>query len=180
MLQGGKTRRELLELDQVLLTDDCVGDGARKVVGDLRDGNVAVLENLRFHEGERDNNEDFAKELAKLLKSFEPGAGDPRRKRGDATRQCPDCGMTYAEFRQQGRFGCPRDYEVFKDQLTPLLLRIHNRTRHVGAPEPEPTGEREHLLSELQAKLEQAIQAEAYESAAQLRDEIEKIESKPE
>lgn len=58
--------RELLEIDEVVLTDDCVGDGARKVVGDLRDGHVAVLENLRFHEGEEKNDEAFAKELAKL------------------------------------------------------------------------------------------------------------------
>ncbi len=58
--------RELLEVDEVILTDDCVGDGARKVVGDLRDGRVAVLENLRFHPGEEGNDEAFAKELAKL------------------------------------------------------------------------------------------------------------------
>lgn len=58
--------RELLELDELVLTDDCVGDGARKVVGDLRDGQVAVLENLRFHPGEESNDEGFAKELAKL------------------------------------------------------------------------------------------------------------------
>ena len=58
--------RELLEIDEVVLTDDCVGDGARKVVGDLRDGHVAVLENLRFHAGEEKNDADFAKELAKL------------------------------------------------------------------------------------------------------------------
>ena len=58
--------RELLELDELVLTDDCIGDGARKVVGDLRDGQVAVLENLRFHPGETKNDEAFAKELAKL------------------------------------------------------------------------------------------------------------------
>ena len=40
---------ELLEDGEVRLTDDCIGDGARKVVQDLRDGQVALLENLRFH-----------------------------------------------------------------------------------------------------------------------------------
>src|SRR5262249_47053707 len=36
---------------EVLLTDEAVGDGARKVVADLRDGDVALLENLRFFPG---------------------------------------------------------------------------------------------------------------------------------
>ncbi len=54
---------ELLELGEVRLTDDCVGDGARKVVQDLRDGQVALLENLRFHPEEKANDVDFAREL---------------------------------------------------------------------------------------------------------------------
>ena len=54
---------ELLEDGEVRLTDDCIGDGARKVVQDLRDGQVALLENLRFHAAEKDNDVDFAREL---------------------------------------------------------------------------------------------------------------------
>jgi phosphoglycerate kinase len=57
---------ELLADGEVVLADDCIGDGARKVVSDLRDGQVAVLENLRFHAGEEANDEGFARELAKL------------------------------------------------------------------------------------------------------------------
>lgn len=56
----------LLPEGEVLLADDCIGDGARKVVGDLRDGQVALLENLRFHAGESANDDAFARELAKL------------------------------------------------------------------------------------------------------------------
>lgn len=55
---------ELLELGEVALTDSCIGDGARKVAFDLRDGQVALLENLRFHAGETANEEKFARELA--------------------------------------------------------------------------------------------------------------------
>lgn len=54
---------EFLEDGEVRLTDDCIGDGARKVVQDLRDGQVALLENLRFHAAEKDNDVDFAREL---------------------------------------------------------------------------------------------------------------------
>jgi phosphoglycerate kinase len=48
----------------VLLADEPAGDGARKVVSDLRDGQVALLENLRFHPGEEQNDEQFARTLA--------------------------------------------------------------------------------------------------------------------
>ncbi|UJR80566.1 Phosphoglycerate kinase [Sandaracinus amylolyticus] len=51
---------------EVLLADDCVGDGPRKVVQDLREGQIACLENLRFHAEEEKNDAQFAAELAKL------------------------------------------------------------------------------------------------------------------
>ena len=54
---------ELLDDGEVRLTDDCVGDGARKVIQDLRDGQVALLQNLRFHAEEKDNDVAFANEL---------------------------------------------------------------------------------------------------------------------
>jgi phosphoglycerate kinase len=59
----GARLAELLGKD-VMLTDEAVGDGARKVVADLRDGDVALLENLRFVPGEEANDEGFAKQLA--------------------------------------------------------------------------------------------------------------------
>jgi phosphoglycerate kinase len=54
---------ELLAAD-VALTDEPVGDGARKVVNDLHAGAVALLENLRFSPGEEANDEAFARALA--------------------------------------------------------------------------------------------------------------------
>jgi len=53
----------LLERD-VILADEVVGDGARKVVADLRDGGIAMLENLRFNPGEEANDDEFARKLA--------------------------------------------------------------------------------------------------------------------
>jgi phosphoglycerate kinase len=49
---------------EVILADDCVGDGVRKLVKDLKDGQVLMLENLRFHKEEEANDEAFARELA--------------------------------------------------------------------------------------------------------------------
>jgi phosphoglycerate kinase len=54
---------ELLDVE-VALADEPVGDGARKVVSDLRDGQIAMLENLRFNAGEEANDETFARTLA--------------------------------------------------------------------------------------------------------------------
>jgi phosphoglycerate kinase len=54
---------ELLAME-VTLTDEPVGDGARKVVADLRDGQIAMLENLRWSPGEEANDDTFARALA--------------------------------------------------------------------------------------------------------------------
>jgi phosphoglycerate kinase len=56
---------EILKQD-VILADDCVGDGVKKLVRDLKDGQVLLLENLRFHPEEEANDEAFARELASL------------------------------------------------------------------------------------------------------------------
>ena len=50
--------------------DDCVGPKAAAVVGAMRNGDIAVLENLRFHKGEEKNDPAFAAELAKLGDMF--------------------------------------------------------------------------------------------------------------
>ncbi|HUT79483.1 MAG TPA: phosphoglycerate kinase, partial [Polyangia bacterium] len=57
---------ELLDIGEVHLTDSCVGDGARRVALDLRDGGVALLENVRFHPGETANDDHFSRDLAAL------------------------------------------------------------------------------------------------------------------
>ncbi|MCY1015056.1 phosphoglycerate kinase [Pyxidicoccus sp. MSG2] len=49
---------------EVILTDDCIGDGVKKQVKELKEGQVVLLENLRFHKEEEANDEAFARELA--------------------------------------------------------------------------------------------------------------------
>jgi phosphoglycerate kinase len=51
---------------EVTLADDCVGDGVKKIVKDLKEGQVLLLENVRFHPEEEKNDEAFARELASL------------------------------------------------------------------------------------------------------------------
>src|SRR6516164_7371432 len=56
---------ELLGQD-VTLPEDCVGDAAKKVVFDLRGGQVCLLENLRFHPEEEKDDDAFCRQLAEL------------------------------------------------------------------------------------------------------------------
>jgi phosphoglycerate kinase len=50
--------------------EDCIGGPAEAVVQSLKNGDVAVLENLRFHKGEEKNDPEFAAALAKLGDMF--------------------------------------------------------------------------------------------------------------
>ena len=50
----------------VAFADDCIGEAAESVVASLGDGDVALLENLRFHAEEEKNDDGFAKQLASL------------------------------------------------------------------------------------------------------------------
>ena len=60
---------ELLGIE-VHLPDDCIGDAPKKVVHDLRAGQVCLLENLRFHPEEEKNDEAFAQKLADLAEVY--------------------------------------------------------------------------------------------------------------
>ena len=51
---------------EVKFAEDCVGDKAQSAVDTLADGEVLLLENLRFHKAETDNDADFSKQLADL------------------------------------------------------------------------------------------------------------------
>ncbi len=46
--------------------DDCIGEEVKKEVFSMNDGDIILLENLRFHKGEKENDPEFAKELASL------------------------------------------------------------------------------------------------------------------
>ncbi len=88
--------------------------------------------------------------------------------------KCQSCGLTISQFRANGTFGCPACYDSFRDFAESMLRRIHGSTKHIGK---KPVNLRakpdSHTsLSELEKQLQQAIQAENYERAAQLRDLI--------
>jgi phosphoglycerate kinase len=63
LVNVGERLSQLLDQD-VLFADDCVGDGVRKLVSEMKEGQVVLLENLRFHAEEEKNDEEFSKKLA--------------------------------------------------------------------------------------------------------------------
>lgn len=96
------------------------------------------------------------------------------------SRTCPQCGITFREFRMRGQLGCPHDYVAFRSLLAPLLERAHEgATHHVGkVPEFAGSGAKMQAdLIRLRRELDDAIQREQYEDAARLRDKICELES---
>ena len=87
---------------------------------------------------------------------------------------CPNCGISYRKFRSSGKFGCPEDYEVFGRHVIQLLEKIHHKVQHVGkAPNRATEGlALEQEVKSLRENLQEAIAAEEYERAAQIRDKI--------
>jgi protein arginine kinase activator len=97
----------------------------------------------------------------------------------EANLTCPDCGLSYAEFRNQGRLGCAHDYEVFAEPLKEVLDKVHGATEHMGKV-PHRAGAditAQRLLMQLRRQLQDAVENEKYEDAARLRDLIKSKET---
>ena len=95
--------------------------------------------------------------------------------------QCPSCGIRYSQFARTGRLGCAECYGAFEAQLKPILRRVHGATRHQGrAPHgAEGSSLRRRDLGRLREELNRAVEREEFELAAQLRDQIRRMEEAP-
>lgn len=114
--------------------------------------------------------------LAGLL-NHEQGGGNYNRPEA-AVKKCEKCGMTEDQFVKRGLLGCGDCYPYFEGRLLPLLRRIHGNTRHTGKV-PGRTGGRFRLAKEienLKDLLREAVSREEFERAAQLRDNIRRLE----
>ncbi len=101
-----------------------------------------------------------------------PDAVDP------STLTCPTCGLKYAQFRADGRFGCADDYDAFRTVLEPLLERVHRSLTHLGkVPSVVRRARDESERDRLRDHLRDAVAAENYEEAARLRDRIRQKEA---
>ncbi|MGF1657473.1 MAG: UvrB/UvrC motif-containing protein [Verrucomicrobiales bacterium] len=96
-----------------------------------------------------------------------------------SVERCPQCGLSVADFKRDGRIGCGHCYEVFREHVQPLLKSVHRGLQHTGK-RPSRV-EKLHAFSQrlngLRQDLEKAVQEENYENAAILRDKIRQIEA---
>jgi protein arginine kinase activator len=113
-----------------------------------------------------------------LAQKLAGGSGTGREPSAADKQICPNCNITFLEFRNSGRLGCPYDYEVFRDELMPLLENIHDETRHSGkVPKRAPrNSQQQTTMIQLRNDLKRAVAAEDYETAARIRDKIRSIE----
>jgi len=91
---------------------------------------------------------------------------------------CPVCGITFFEFRNIGRLGCPHDYECFANELEPLIISIHGETSHVGKTPKRATHctKVETELIRLRRDMKDAVESEDYERASEIRDRIRRLQ----
>ncbi len=98
--------------------------------------------------------------------------------RGSGVKKCSNCGFSADDLNRVRRFGCSKCFDAFRPELDLILRGMHQGVHHVGkVPKGfEAIHARDEQLEELRGRLESAIQAENYEDAAQLRDEIRRLE----
>ena len=94
---------------------------------------------------------------------------------------CSHCDTTYRQFRSSGKFGCPDCYTAFRVKLSDLLEKIHGRAEHKGKVPNRAGGEGalQKELQDLMSDLDHAVNDEAYERAAELRDRIQRLQEGP-
>ncbi len=97
------------------------------------------------------------------------------------TTACSECGATFQDFRRSGKLGCAHCYVTFEREMRLLLRKIHGSHQHVGISgeprSPTASASPQARLRELRARLQEAIDREAYELAAKFRDQIAVLES---
>ena len=93
-------------------------------------------------------------------------------------KECPVCGISFFEFRNTGRLGCPYDYTHFESDLQPLMVNIHDATEHKGKRprRAAATADAQAEMIQLRRDMEEAVEREDYELASQIRDRLREME----
>ncbi len=91
---------------------------------------------------------------------------------------CPTCGFTLADFRKTGRMGCPDCYPSFFSHVLSVIRPMHRGVQHKGKTPKNLKVEIDlrTQISTMETELNEAIEREDYERAAQLRDNLRRVE----
>jgi protein arginine kinase activator len=92
---------------------------------------------------------------------------------------CPLCGSTAEELAATGRVGCAACYTLHGGLLESVIRATHGRAEHTGRVSAgyRARRERENRLAGMRRQLKEAVSREDYESAADLRDGIRRLEA---
>jgi len=113
-----------------------------------------------------------------LLASFMDLGKAPAPYEKTVSETCPFCGMSYQQFKKSGLLGCRECYDAFNSKLLPVLHRLQGRTEHSGKV-PRRSGMgilMRKEISRLKSELKKAVDTEAFEKAAELRDRLKELE----
>lgn len=94
-------------------------------------------------------------------------------------KTCPTCGITLKKVKKLGRFGCAECYNTFREFAGGFIQQVQSGSTHHTGKAPDSLTEddqRQRRIDQLKAELGQAVEIEAFERAAQLRDEIRALE----
>ncbi len=91
---------------------------------------------------------------------------------------CPYCGKKLSEIQKDKKIGCINCFLCFKSEITNILRKVKTNIKYTGKVQNAVPKEFSQKLSilELKQKLQKALNAEEYEQAALLRDELKALE----
>lgn len=117
--------------------------------------------------------------ISDLLAGITSAAQGKAGKQGKEV-ECPTCELTLSQFQSSGRFGCPDCYAAFREDILPLVEKIHDSAQHVGKVPRRVSAEvgMQKEIRHLQLELKKTVKREDYEKAAQLRDQIRQAEER--
>jgi protein arginine kinase activator len=156
--------------------DVCQSKEATVFLTQIVDGKMQKVNLCEACSKEKGVNDPTGFALADLLLGI--GASQEIQK-SPAQLKCPVCGFTQADFKKTGRLGCSNCYEVFGEGISPMLKNMHKGIRHTGKTPARfrKFRLRDEKIKNLQESLNKAIEAEEFEKAADLRDQIRQVEA---
>ena len=120
----------------------------------------------------------WQKRNAQILGGLSVGNLRAQQLEEDKSLRCGKCGMTFAEFQKSGRLGCANCYAAFGENMRKMLGSIHGHTHHVGKVpgylEEEVRAKQQ--IDDLRRQMDEAVRAEDFERAAELRDRIRALD----